>query len=170
MTSDGIGSSVLFSSPGKPCIYLHFARQPLQAYQMRLACTMTFSAAHSAQQQLYVLGVSRLCRHFNPVWAKLMYTRRLFKETDFPLAAVSLNVTMWTLQMVRDRRLTSAAKKQQSAVTAACDFYTGAFYTLYNHWKTNKCTMADSGNVLKEVEKLACNNKKDMITKAGTKL
>ena len=95
---------------------------------------------------------------------------RLFKETDFPLAAVSLNVTKWTLQMVRDRRLTSAAKKQQSAVTAASDFYIGAFYTLYHHWKTNKCTMEDSGNVLKEVEKLACSDKKEMITKAGTKL
>lgn len=101
---------------------------------------------------------------------KLSGPCRLFKESDFPLAAVSLNVTKWTLQMVRDRKLSSAAKKQQSAVTAASDFYTGAFYTLYSHWKDNKCTMEDSGHVLANVERQVCNHKKDTIAKAGSKL
>ena len=72
--------------------------------------------------------------------------------------------------MVRDRKLMSAAKKQQSAVTAASDFYIGAFYTMYNHWKDKKCTMADSGFVLAEIEKRACSNVMNMVRRAGTKL
>lgn len=92
------------------------------------------------------------------------------KESEFPLAPVSLNITKWTLQMVHERKLTSAAKKQQSAVTAASDFYVGTFYTLYNHWKDKKCTMADSGFVLKEIEKRACSNVMNMVRRAGTTL
>ena len=90
------------------------------------------------------------------------------KDSEFPLAPVSLNITKWTLQMVRERKLTSAAKKQQSAVTAASDFYVGTFYTLYNHWKDKKCTMAGSGFVLKEIEKRACSNVMNMVRRAGT--
>ena len=92
------------------------------------------------------------------------------KESEFPLAPVSLNITKWALQMIRDRKLSSAAKKQQSAVTAASDFYIGTFYAFYNHWKDKKCTMADSGFVLKDLEKRATKNVMNMIKRAGTKL
>ena len=92
------------------------------------------------------------------------------KESEFPLAPVSLNITKWTLQAVRDFKLSSAAKKQQSAVTAASDFYTGTFYTFYHHWKDKKCTMAESGFVLKEVENRATKDVMNMVKRAGTKL
>ena len=91
-------------------------------------------------------------------------------ESEFPLAPVSLNITKWALQMVRDRKLSSAAKKQQSAVTATSDFYTGTFYAFYNHWKDKKCTMADSGFVLKDLEKRATKDVMNMVKRAGTKL
>ena len=92
------------------------------------------------------------------------------QESEFPLATVSLNITNWTLQKVRERKLSSAAKKQQSAVTAASDFYTGTFYAFYNHWRDKKCTMADSGFVLQEIEKRSTKNVMTMVKRAGTKL
>lgn len=101
---------------------------------------------------------------------RCFYRLSAAKDSEFPLAPVSLNITKWTLQMVRERKLTSAAKKQQSAVTAASDFYVGTFYTLYNYWKDKKCTMADSGFVLKEIEKRACSNVMNMVRRAGNTL
>lgn len=91
-------------------------------------------------------------------------------ESEFPLAPVSLNITKWALQMVRDRKLSSAAKKQQSAVTATSDFYIGTFYAFYNHWKDKKCTMADSGFVLKDLEKRATEDVMNMVKRAGSQL
>ena len=92
------------------------------------------------------------------------------KESEFPLAPVSLNITKWTLQTLRDRKLSAAARKQQSMVTAASDFYIGSFYTLYNHWKDHKCTMASSGFVLKAVEQRACSHPNNMVKQAGMRL
>ena len=106
------------------------------------------------------------------VWVAdcLLYRLSTAQESEFPVATVSLNITKWTLQMVRERKLSSAAKKQQSAVTAASDFYTGTFYAFYNHWKDKKCTMTDSGFVLQEIEKRATQNVMTMVKRAGTKL
>ena len=91
-------------------------------------------------------------------------------ESEFPLAPVSLNITKWALQMVRDRKLSSAAKRQQSAVTATSDFYIGTFYAFYIHWKDKKCTMADSGFVLNDLERRATKDVMNMVKRAGTKL
>lgn len=55
-------------------------------------------------------------------------------------------------------------------VTATSDFYTGTFYTFYNHWKDHKCTMADSGFVLKDVERRACGSPAAMIRQAAIRL
>lgn len=92
------------------------------------------------------------------------------QDSEFPLAPVSLNITKWTLQTLRERGLSAAARKQQSMVTAASDFYIGAFYSLYNHWKDHKCTMADSGFVLKVIEQRACSNPNNMVKQAGNRL
>ncbi|KAL0052308.1 hypothetical protein WJX82_000024 [Trebouxia sp. C0006] len=119
-----------------------------------------------------ILGLLHLLllHEHDPANAQAIFKLSTAKDSEFPLAPGSLNITKWTLQMVRERKLTSAAKKQQSAVTAASDFYVGTFYTLYNHWKDKKCTMADSGFVLKEIEKRACSNVMNMVRRAGTTL
>ncbi|KAL0036717.1 hypothetical protein WJX79_007272 [Trebouxia sp. C0005] len=119
-----------------------------------------------------ILGLLHLLllHEHDPANAHAIFKLSTAKDSEFPLAPVSLNITKWTLQMVRERKLTSAAKKQQSAVTAASDFYVGTFYTLYNHWKDKKCTMADSGFVLKEIEKRACSNVMNMVRRAVTTL
>ncbi|DBA86037.1 hypothetical protein WJX77_012319 [Trebouxia sp. C0004] len=119
-----------------------------------------------------ILGLLHLLllHEHDPANAQAIFKLSTAKESEFPLAPVSLNITKWTLQMVRERKLTSAAKKQQSAVTAASDFYVGTFYTLYNHWKDKKCTMADSGFVLNEIEKRACSNVMNMVRRAVTTL
>ncbi|MEW5299133.1 MAG: hypothetical protein WDW36_002177 [Sanguina aurantia] len=74
---------------------------------------------------------------------------------EFPLAIVSLNITKWTLQALREGLLTQDANARGSVIEAVQDFYVGTFRTFFAAWRDGGKTMAQSGYVLREVEALA---------------
>ena len=89
---------------------------------------------------------------------------------EFPLAIVGMNITGWTEQLLQqgNRPLQKAALHESSTWKAASQFYIGAFYAWYQHWRDNKCTMTDSGFVMKQIESHAKSKVAGMIQTAIT--
>mmetsp|Transcript_37423 Transcript_37423/g.83278 ORF Transcript_37423/g.83278 Transcript_37423/m.83278 type:complete len:800 (-) Transcript_37423:69-2468(-) len=77
--------------------------------------------------------------------AAAIYNLSRDREQEFPMSIVSLNITKWTLQMVREGQLSKYANTIGSLVEAAGKFYVGTFYTFYLMWKKGNKTMTDSG-------------------------
>ncbi|GAX78447.1 hypothetical protein CEUSTIGMA_g5887.t1, partial [Chlamydomonas eustigma] len=107
--------------------------------------------------QLYLLY-----HHSRPNAMKIFRLSRSELQ-NFPLAVVSLNITLWTLQVVKQGKLSQEANTGGSLVDAAGHFYVGTFYTFYNLWLNGSKTMSESGYVLKEVEDLCKRRPQDMI-------
>ncbi|KAL6761766.1 ELMO/CED-12 family-domain-containing protein [Haematococcus lacustris] len=90
-------------------------------------------------------------------------------SNEFPLAVVSLNVTKFVLQAVREGRLNSPASSLGSMVEAANRMYVGAMFWFYRTWRGGNKTMSQSGFVMKELE-AQCHSKAAALAKGSEAL
>lgn len=76
----------------------------------------------------------------------------------FPLAAVSVNATLWTLEAIRTGSLVRSANQCGDLVDSANLFYVGLMYEFYRTWKFGGGTMAQAGDIIKSVYDHATSN------------
>ncbi|GAX76823.1 hypothetical protein CEUSTIGMA_g4269.t1 [Chlamydomonas eustigma] len=111
---------------------------------------------------LGLLHLYFLYHHSRPNAMKIFRLSRSELQ-NFPLSVVSLNITLWTLQVMKAGKLSKEANACGSMVDATARFYIGTFYMFYNLWLKGSKTMSDSGYVLRDVEKLCKRRPQNML-------
>lgn len=98
-----------------------------------------------------MLGLLQLLHLWDagPSNARAIYRLSRDADQEFPLAVVAMNVTKWSLQVLRSGELNAAANKSQKLIQEFNKFYVGVFYFFYGHWVEKQATMRDSGHVMK---------------------
>lgn len=117
-----------------------------------------------------ILGLLHLyyLHHHNISNATKIYQLSRNEQQEFPLAVVSLNITKWTIQVVRQGLISKDANRTGSLTGAAAHFYVGTFYEFYSRWRQGK-TMKDSGYVLKDLE-IFCKKKPSLMLKNASSI
>ncbi|XP_020791036.2 ELMO domain-containing protein 3 [Boleophthalmus pectinirostris] len=95
--------------------------------------------------------------------ARDIYKLSLHPTQNFPFSVMSINMTRIALQVLREEALTKECNRRQQVVGVLNEFYVATYLHLYQLWKTQQKTIADSGFVLKEVELFAKKNPKQML-------
>uniref|UniRef100_A0A674MQF2 ELMO domain-containing protein n=1 Tax=Takifugu rubripes TaxID=31033 RepID=A0A674MQF2_TAKRU len=76
---------------------------------------------------------------------------------------MSINMTRIALQVLREEALSKECNRRQQVVGVLNEFYVATFLHLFQLWKGQQKTIAESGTVLKEVELFAKKNPKQML-------
>ncbi|XP_067376296.1 ELMO domain-containing protein 3 isoform X1 [Channa argus] len=95
--------------------------------------------------------------------AKDIYRLSQHATQNFPFSVMSINMTRIALQVLREEALSKECNRRQQVVGVLNEFYVATYLHLYQLWKTEQKTIADSGFVLKEVELFAKKNPKQML-------
>ncbi|XP_068617164.1 ELMO domain-containing protein 3 [Brachionichthys hirsutus] len=95
--------------------------------------------------------------------ARDIYKLSQHPAQNFPFSVMSINMTRIVLQVLREEALSRECNRRQQVVGVLNDFYVATYLYLYQLWKTQQKTIADSGFVLKEVELFAKKNPKQML-------
>lgn len=95
--------------------------------------------------------------------ARDIYKLSLHPTQNFPFSVMSINMTRIALQVLREEALSKECNRRQQVVGVLNEFYVATYLHLYQLWKTQQKTIADSGFVLKEVELFAKKNPKQML-------
>uniref|UniRef100_A0A1A8S6N8 ELMO/CED-12 domain containing 3 n=1 Tax=Nothobranchius rachovii TaxID=451742 RepID=A0A1A8S6N8_9TELE len=95
--------------------------------------------------------------------ARDIYKLSQHPTQNFPFSVMSINMTRIALQVLREEALSKECNRRQQVVGVLNEFYVATFLHLYQLWKTQQKTIADSGFVLKEVELFAKKNPKQML-------
>ncbi|XP_015242888.1 PREDICTED: ELMO domain-containing protein 3 [Cyprinodon variegatus] len=95
--------------------------------------------------------------------ARDIYKLSQHPTQNFPFCVMSINMTHIALQALREEALSKECNRRQQVVGVLNEFYVAAFLHVYQLWKTQQKTIADSGFVLKEVELFAKKNPKQML-------
>ncbi|TKS79028.1 ELMO domain-containing protein 3 RNA-binding motif and [Collichthys lucidus] len=95
--------------------------------------------------------------------ARDIYKLSQHPRQNFPFSVMSINMTRIALQVLREEALSKECNRRQQVVGVLNEFYVATYLHLYQQWKTQQKTIADSGFVLKEVELFAKKNPKQML-------
>lgn len=95
--------------------------------------------------------------------ARDIYKLSQHPTQNFPFSVMSINMTCIALQVLREEALSKECNRRQQVVGVLNEFYVATYLHLYQLWKTQQKTIADSGFVLKEVELFAKKNPKQML-------
>ncbi|XP_026199444.1 ELMO domain-containing protein 3 isoform X2 [Anabas testudineus] len=95
--------------------------------------------------------------------ARDIYKLSQHATQNFPFSVMSINMTRIALQVLREEALSKECNRRQQVVGVLNEFYVATYLHLYQLWKTQQKTIADSGFVLKEVELFAKKNPKQML-------
>ncbi|XP_043968473.1 ELMO domain-containing protein 3 isoform X1 [Gambusia affinis] len=95
--------------------------------------------------------------------ARDIYKLSQHPTQNFPFCVMSINMTRIALQVLREEALSKECNRRQQVVGVLNEFYVATFLHVYQLWKTQQKTIADSGFVLKEVELFAKKNPKQML-------
>ncbi|XP_061842156.1 ELMO domain-containing protein 3 isoform X2 [Nerophis lumbriciformis] len=95
--------------------------------------------------------------------ARDIYKLSQHSTQNFPFSVMSINMTRIALQVLREEALSKECNRRQQVVGVLNEFYVATYLHLYQLWKTQQKTIADSGFVLKEVELFAKKNPKQML-------
>ncbi|XP_061586811.1 ELMO domain-containing protein 3 [Cololabis saira] len=95
--------------------------------------------------------------------ARDIYKLSQHPTQNFPFSVMSINMTRIALQVLREEALSKECNRRQQVVGVLNEFYVATYLHLYQLWKTQQKTIADSGFVLKEVEVFAKKNPKQML-------
>ncbi|KAG7490807.1 ELMO domain-containing protein 3 [Solea senegalensis] len=95
--------------------------------------------------------------------ARDIYKLSQHPTQNFPFSVMSINMTRIALQVLREEALSKECNRRQQVVGVLNEFYVATYLHLYQLWKTQHKTIADSGFVLKEVELFAKKNPKQML-------
>ncbi|XP_041855236.1 ELMO domain-containing protein 3 isoform X2 [Melanotaenia boesemani] len=95
--------------------------------------------------------------------ARDIYKLSQHPSQNFPFCVMSINMTRIALQVLREEALSKECNRRQQVVGVLNEFYVATYLHLYQLWKTQQKTIADSGFVLKEVELFAKKNPKQML-------
>ncbi|XP_034025769.1 ELMO domain-containing protein 3 isoform X2 [Thalassophryne amazonica] len=95
--------------------------------------------------------------------ARVIYKLSHHPVQNFPFCVMSINMTRIALQVLREEALSKECNRRQQVVGVLNEFYVAAYLHLYQLWKTQQKTIADSGFVIKEVELFAKKNPKQML-------
>lgn len=95
--------------------------------------------------------------------ARDIYRLSLHPTQNFPFSVMSINMTRIALQVLREEAMSKECNRRQQVVGVLNEFYVATYLHLYQLWKTQQKTIADSGFVLKEVELFAKKNPKQML-------
>uniref|UniRef100_A0A3P9LRI8 ELMO domain containing 3 n=1 Tax=Oryzias latipes TaxID=8090 RepID=A0A3P9LRI8_ORYLA len=82
---------------------------------------------------------------------------------NFPFSVMSINMTRIALQVLREEALTKECNRRQQVVGVLNEFYVATYLYVYQLWKSQQKTIADSGFVLREVELFAKKNPKQIL-------
>uniref|UniRef100_A0A3B5MMZ4 ELMO/CED-12 domain containing 3 n=1 Tax=Xiphophorus couchianus TaxID=32473 RepID=A0A3B5MMZ4_9TELE len=80
--------------------------------------------------------------------ARDIYKLSQHPTQNFPFCVMSINMTRIALQVLREEALSECNRRQQ-VVGVLNEFYVATFLYIYQLWKTQQKTIADSGFVLK---------------------
>jgi ELMO/CED-12 family len=72
-------------------------------------------------------------------------------KQNFPFAVVSINITKTVLGLLRNGKLHSLANAAGSVWQVVYDLHAAALVDLFTHWEEHECTVADFGNVVKDL-------------------
>ncbi|XP_049619606.1 ELMO domain-containing protein 3 [Syngnathus scovelli] len=95
--------------------------------------------------------------------ARDIYKLSQHPTQNFPFSVMSINMTRIALQVLREEALSKECNRRQQVVGVLNEFYVATYLHLYQLWKTQQKTIADSGFVIKEVELFAKKNPKQML-------
>ncbi|XP_051924080.1 ELMO domain-containing protein 3 [Hippocampus zosterae] len=95
--------------------------------------------------------------------ARDIYKLSQHPTLNFPFSVMSINMTRIALQVLREEALSKECNRRQQVVGVLNEFYVATYLHLYQLWKTQQKTIADSGYVIKEVELFAKKNPKQML-------
>lgn len=95
--------------------------------------------------------------------ARDIYKLSQHPTQNFPFSVMSINMTRIALQVLREEALSKECNRRQQVVGVLNEFYVATYLHLYQLWKTQQKTIADSCFVLKEVELFAKKNPKQML-------
>ncbi|XP_008333393.2 ELMO domain-containing protein 3-like [Cynoglossus semilaevis] len=119
-----------------------------------------------------VVGVGGVTKHHDSVKCETMHPLPLARDVyklsqhptqNFPFSVMSINMTRIALQVLREEALSKECNRRQQVVGVLNEFYVATYLYLYQLWKTQNKTIADSGFVLKEVELFAKKNPRQML-------
>uniref|UniRef100_A0A8C7WRC1 ELMO/CED-12 domain containing 3 n=1 Tax=Oryzias sinensis TaxID=183150 RepID=A0A8C7WRC1_9TELE len=68
---------------------------------------------------------------------------------NFPFSVMSINMTRIALQVLREEALTKECNRRQQVVGVLNEFYVATYLYVYQLWKSQQKTIADSGFVLR---------------------
>ncbi|XP_029685737.1 ELMO domain-containing protein 3-like isoform X1 [Takifugu rubripes] len=99
--------------------------------------------------------------------ARDIYRLSQHRTQNFPFSVMSINMTRIALQVLREEALSKECNRRQQVVGVLNEFYVATFLHLFQLWKGQQKTIAESGTVLKgqqsEVELFAKKNPKQML-------
>ncbi|XP_077378466.1 ELMO domain-containing protein 3 [Festucalex cinctus] len=95
--------------------------------------------------------------------ARDIYKLSQHPTQNFPFSVMSINMTRIALQVLREEALSKECNRRQQVVGVLNEFYVATYLHLYQLWKTQQKTIADSGFVIKELELFAKKNPKQML-------
>ncbi|XP_061674295.1 ELMO domain-containing protein 3 isoform X1 [Syngnathoides biaculeatus] len=95
--------------------------------------------------------------------ARDIYKLSQHPTQNFPFSVMSINMTRIALQVLREEALSKECNRRQQVVGVLNEFYVATYLHLYQVWKSQQKTIADSGFVIKEVELFAKKNPKQML-------
>uniref|UniRef100_A0A096LU79 ELMO domain containing 3 n=1 Tax=Poecilia formosa TaxID=48698 RepID=A0A096LU79_POEFO len=81
--------------------------------------------------------------------ARDIYKLSQHPTQNFPFCVMSINMTRIALQVLREEALSKECNRRQQVVGVLNEFYVATFLHIYQLWKTQQKTIADSGFVLK---------------------
>ncbi|XP_048745141.1 uncharacterized protein LOC125658086 [Ostrea edulis] len=84
--------------------------------------------------------------------ADQIYKLSLHPTQNFPFCVMSINLSRIALQALREGCLNKECNKQKEVLPLMSDFYTGLYLQMYQMWKSQGKTIADSGFVLQHIE------------------
>ncbi|NXK90255.1 ELMD3 protein, partial [Formicarius rufipectus] len=72
--------------------------------------------------------------------------------SNFPFCIMSVNITRMVLQALREERLSRECNRRQQVIGVLNELHAAAFLRLFVLWQRRRCTVADAGSFLKELE------------------
>ncbi|TWW61306.1 RNA-binding motif and ELMO domain-containing protein 1 [Takifugu flavidus] len=81
--------------------------------------------------------------------ARDIYRLSQHRTQNFPFSVMSINMTRIALQVLREEALSKECNRRQQVVGVLNEFYVATFLHLFQLWKGQQKTIAESGTVLK---------------------
>ncbi len=81
-----------------------------------------------------------------------MYAYSLDETYNFPFCIALINMTGFTLKILREGKLNRQILKQKSVINVVNNFYFASFYKFYRTYRASKLTIRDLGGLKATVE------------------